>query len=319
MHMMKAIVQSGYGGPEVLSLREMPIPEPQAGELLVKVSAIALNYANKLLREGVFPAPSPLPAIMLAEVEGIVVSAGSGVEDFQPGQRVTGVSMQGFAEYAILHTSQAFLLPDGFPAGQGMLSGGITAHHLLAQAPGSISSVLITGAAGVIGSFAIQLARLQGIPVIGAVTGSSDKSAYVKKLGATVAVSRNEEDWLQQLGAAAPEGYALLLDAGGGPAASQLLPLLAPGGTAVLYGNMSGKPVEADGNLMAFRALRIVGASVFAANPADKLRWHDEMVQAVQTGSLEVPVNAFALVDFGDAFDALESRQIQGKIILQTV
>ncbi len=315
---MKAIVQSGYGGPEVLTLREMPVPQPQAGELLVKVSAIALNYANKLLREGVFPAPAPLPAIMLAEVEGIVVSAGAGVEGFRTGQRVTGVSVQGFAEYAVLHTSQAFLLPDHFQAGQGMLSGGITAHHLLAQVPGSISSVLITGAAGVIGSFAMQLARLQGIPVIGAVTGSSDKSGYVQKLGATVAVSRGEEDWLQQLAAAAPEGYALLLDAGGGTAASQLLPLLAPGGTAVLYGNMSGKPVEADGNLMAFRGLRIVGASVFAANPADKLRWHNEMVQAVLSGKLEVPVNAFAFDDFGEAFAALESRQIQGRIVLQT-
>ncbi|WP_423738005.1 quinone oxidoreductase family protein [Chitinophaga caseinilytica] len=314
---MKAIVQTGTGGPEVLTLRDMPLPQPKSGELLVKVSAIAVNHANKLLRNGVFPAPSPFPHVMLGEVEGYIVAVGPDVETFRPGQRVTGVSMEGFAEYAAVHASQAYLLPEGLAVAEGLLSGGFTAHHLLDQAPENIDSVLITGAAGVIGSFAVQLAQLRGVPVIGAVAGGAEKLDYLRDMGATVAVSHQTENWLQTLQSAAPEGYSLLLDAGGGPIATQLLPLLAPGGTAVLYGNMSAQPVETDGNLLAFRSLKIFGASVFAAAAADKQRWHEEMVEAVINGKLCIPSTGYEFEDYAAAFAALESRQVPGRIVLR--
>ena len=314
---MKAIVQTGTGGPEVLSLRDMPLPQPKSGELLVKVSAIAVNHANKLLRNGVFPAPSPFPNVMLGEVEGYIVAVGPGVETFRAGQRVTGVSMEGFAEYAVVHTSQAYGLPEGLPVAGGLLAGGFTAHHLLNQAPENMHSVLITGATGVIGSFAVQLARLRGVPVIAAVVGGDKKLDYARNIGASVAVNPADGAWLQTLQNAAPEGYSLLLDAGGGPVATQLLPLLAPGGTAVLYGNMSGQPVETDGNLLAFRSLKIVGASVYAAAAADKQRWHNEMVQAVADGQLNIPSTEFTFEDYGAAFAALESRLVTGRIVLR--
>lgn len=314
---MQAIVQTGHG-PQALTIRDIPVPQPQAGELLVKVSAISVLYANKLLRDGVFPSPAPFPAVMSGEVEGIVVAAGRGVNGFQPGQRVSGFSMQGFAEYAILPASRAYPLPEGFPVAQGLLSSGYTAQHLLAQAGGNVTSVIVTGAAGVIGSYLLQAAGRMGIKTIAAVTGNQSKSAYVTRLGATIAVSRDQNNWLDQLRDASPEGYSLLLDAGGGTTATRLLPLLAPGGTAVLYANMSGQPVEIDGNLMAFRMLRVVGATIYAADPADTLRWHEALVQDVMAGRLTVPFTAFAFEDFGEAFTALESRRTEGKIILQT-
>ncbi len=311
---MKAIVQTGHG-PAGLILQDMPIPTPQAGELLVKVSAIAVNYANKLLRDGAF-LPGSLPSIMFGEIEGEIAALGTGVEEFRTGQRVTGVSMQGFAEYAIVHASQALPLPEGMGAGQGLLSGGYTAYHLFAQAGGEITSVIVTGAGGVIGSWLIQLARMKGVPVIAALTGTRDKWAYVQQLGATATAAHEGADWLQQLASAKPDGYSVLFDAGGGEIPSQLLGLLAPGGTAVLYGNMSGNPVQADGNLMAFKGLKIAGASVMAAGMQEKRQWHAELANAVVNGTAGIPSTALPLEHFREAFTALESRRVSGRIIL---
>ncbi|UFH57926.1 alcohol dehydrogenase catalytic domain-containing protein [Spirosoma sp. KNUC1025] len=172
---MKAIQFSEHGEADVLQFVDVPTPRPQAGEILIKVAAAGVNYADVLQRKGTYPYPVTLPFIAGYEAAGVVDTLGEGVTNLQPGQRVMAmIPNGGYAEYAIAKAEQAIPLPDGLGDAEAtaLLVQGMTAVGLLHT--GQYESVLMLAAAGGVGSVLVQLAKKQGKRVIAAV-GSEEK------------------------------------------------------------------------------------------------------------------------------------------------
>jgi len=185
---MQAIQLAATGEPEVLELKQLPAPNMLPGEVLVKIEAIGLNFVDTLIRKGKHPSFQSFPAIMPGEIEGVITSVSKDVTQFYPGQRVTGYTQAAYAQFAAISTEQLTVLPDDLPTGKGMLIQHLTAQNLLHQASG-YRSVLITAAAGGVGSSVICTARIKNVPVIAGLLGNMQKAPYVQSLGATHAIS----------------------------------------------------------------------------------------------------------------------------------
>jgi len=313
---MKAIILNQYGGPEVLEWQEMEKPHPQADEVLIKTTAICINYANVLIRQGKYQAYYPLPARMPGEIEGVIEAVGANVQHLTVGQRVVGVASNGYAAFAAINAKDVFLLPPDLPATQGLLSQGLTAQYLLQQA-NDYQSVIITAAASGVGSFAVQLARLKGVKHIIALAGNKEKVAYAKSLGATHACSYFDADWQEQvLQATNNRGADLVLDAIGGDTGTALATMISQYGTMVAYGNMSEKSMSIDGTTMALKSNRIIGASIFHATQENKQQWFNEMIAGIQEGKLKLDATIFPYTAIVAAFQSIENRTATGRVIL---
>lgn len=300
---MQAIITTQTGGPEVLTIQQTTKPQPQPDEILVKTTAIGINYADLQIRKGIYPKSD---AIMPGEIEGIIEQAGANVKHLQAGQKVTGYSTQGYAEYATIHASQAFVVPDDLPSGHGLLVQALTAQHLLSQSGGP-SSILITAAAGGVGSFLIQLAKLKGIKTIVALTGSKEKHAYVKSLGATHAYTYSEQTGLT---------VDVVLDAIGGETATALLPLLAQHGTMIVYGGTASQPTNIDVQQLIYKSNKVIGSTIYAVPVEQKQQWFNELIDLIKEGKLIFNITTYPFADVAKAHQAIENRTTTGKVVL---
>lgn len=313
---MKTIILNQYSGPEILEWQEMEKPHLQADEVLIKTTAICINYASVLIRQGKYQAYYPLPATMPGEIEGVIEAVGANVQHFTPGQRVVGVASNGYAAFAAIKAKDVFLLPPDLPATQGLLSQGLTAQYLL-QYANDYQSVIITAAASGVGSFAVQLARLKGAKNIIALAGNKEKAAYAKSLGATHAFSYLDADWQEKvLQATNNTGADLVLDAIGGDIGTALATMISQHGTMVAYGNMSEKSITIDGNIMALKSNRIIGASIYHATQENKQQWFNEMIAWMQEGKLKLDATIFPYTAIVNAFQSIENRTATGRVIL---
>jgi NADPH2:quinone reductase len=313
---MKTIVINQYGGPEVLELTTIEKPVPKADEVLVKANAIGINYANIHIRQGKYAAQFPLPANIPGEIEGIIEAVGSNVKHLIIGQRVTGMANSGFAEYAVIDAKDIFVLPVDLPFGHGLLTQGLTAQYLLAKAS-PFDTIIITAAAGGVGSFVVQLARLKGAKNIIALSGNKDKAAYLTSLGATQVISYFDTDWQAQLlQATGGNGAEVVLDAIGGSIGTALIAHLSFNGTMVVYGNMSDKPLEIDANMIGFKSNRIMGATIYHATNEEKQQWFNELTSWIQAGTLKFNITTYPFATAAAAFQAIEDRNTIGKVIL---
>lgn len=184
---MKAIRIHEFGGPEVLGYEDVPVPEPGPDEIRVRVIAAGVNPADWKMRRGLMRIP--LPMTMGLDVAGIVDSLGKGVSAFGAGDRVfakVSPAHGGYTEYTIAPVSQAALMPKsiGFVESAAIPTAGLTAWQSLFDAAGLSSgqSVLIHGAAGGVGSFAVQFAKWKGARVVG--TASAKNAQFLKEIGA---------------------------------------------------------------------------------------------------------------------------------------
>ncbi|MFM5954515.1 MAG: NADP-dependent oxidoreductase [Novosphingobium sp.] len=189
---MKAFVLNRYGGPDASQMQDLPIPEPAAGEVLVRVKAAGLNPVDFKTREGKLKVVTPyrLPTTMGNELAGVVERVGPGVSRFAPGNRVFARTaknaMGAFAEFAIVPENLLAIVPAplDFPAAAGIPLAGLTALQALRDemgiGPGS--RVFIPGGAGGVGTFAIQIAKALGAHVI--TTASPRGRELVERLGA---------------------------------------------------------------------------------------------------------------------------------------
>lgn len=300
---MQAIITTKTGGPEVLTIQETPIPQPQPDEVLVRTTTIGINYADLLIRKGIYPKTA---AIMPGEIEGIIEQAGSNIKHLHPGQKVSGYSSNGYAEYATIHTSQTFVIPDDLPSGHGLLVQALTAQHLLSQA-GDPKSILITAAAGGVGSFLIQLARLKGIKNIIALTGSKEKHAFARSLGATHAYTYGEQTDLTA---------DVIVDAIGGETGAALLPLLAPYGTMIVYGGTAGEPTNIDVQQLIHKFGKITGSTLYSLSTEQKQQWYDELTDLIKQGELIFNITTYPFADVAKAHQAIEDRTTTGRVAL---
>ena len=225
---MKAIRIHQPGTPEVLQLEEIALPQPKAGEVLIKVAAAGVNYADIGMRQGMFGGPHSveLPYTPGLEVTGTVAALGPGVTGFEEGMRVMAVpDIGGYAEYAVAPADKTFRMPNGidFAAANALLVQGLTAYGVLHDAAKiqPNESILVQSAAGGVGSLLVQLAKLAGAGVVLG-TASSGKLDVVRQLGADAAIDYTQPDWIKQVYAVTQgRGVDVVLDAVGGPSAAQ--------------------------------------------------------------------------------------------------
>ena len=318
---MKAVQFTEHGEANVLAFVELPTPQPKVGEVLIKVAAAGVNYADVLQRKGTYPVPVTLPFVAGYEVAGVVDSVGDGVTNLQPGQRVMAmIPNGGYAEYAIAQAAQAIPLPNelGDAEATALLVQGMTAVGLLHT--GHYDSVLVLAAAGGVGSVLVQLAKQQGKRVIAAV-GSDAKKAQALDFGADAAISyrnagRANADWVQQVRDATDgQGVSASFDAVGGAVGAGALQTLGAGGTGVIYGAASGEPTMLAGQQLIGQGQAIRGYTLFA-DVAKFGQYAGELFGMLQAGKLKLPVQTYSFADVQTAQRDMESRRTQGKVAL---
>jgi len=241
---MRAMVVRRYGPPEVFEAAERPDPQPKAGEVVIRVKAIGVNFADLLQRMGLYPgAPKP-PFVPGVEIAGVVEkvaehAAGSEPTPLKRGDAVAALTRFGaYAEWLSVPASEAYPLPRGmsFEDGAAIPVNYLTAYHSLFTMgnlqPGN--RVLIHGAAGGVGIAAVQLARARGLIVFG--TAGRTKQEFLRRLGVEHAIDYAKSDFVQVVQKYAPEGVDLVMDPIGGKSFARSAECLGPMGRLVVYG-----------------------------------------------------------------------------------
>lgn len=245
---MRGLRFATHGGPEVLRWDTVPVPTAGPGELLVQVSAFAINWADLLERAGRYPgAPQP-PYVTGHDLAGVVVSAGEGVVTPATGSRVFGVlpAAGAAAEYVAAPAYQFYPVPDRLTDEQ---AAGAAGPYLTADAAivtfGRLEKgedVLVHAAAGAYGSAAVQLCRAYGAGRIIATAGSDEKAARTREWGADVAVNYTREDFVEVVRTVTDgRGVALALESVGGDVLGWTFDCMQPGGRIVSVGASSGR------------------------------------------------------------------------------
>jgi len=313
---MLAVQFSEHGDADVLQLVDLPTPRPGAGEVLIKVAAAGVNYADIWQRKGLSPTPLTLPYVSGYEVAGVIEALGDGVTNGPVGQRVMALlGSGGYAAYAVAPAAQVIPLPAelGDAEATALLAQGPTAVGLLNT--GNYASVLVLAAAGGVGSLLVQMARNRGIRVIAAVGGDAKKAA-ARASGADAVVSYAEADWVQQVRAAtAGQGVAASFDAVGGKVGAEALQALGAGGTGVIYGAASGTPTTLAAQQLIGQMQTVRGYTVFA-EMAKTGEYTHELLGYFRAGKLQLPVQTYPITAVQVAQSDLESRRTQGKVVL---
>ena len=325
---MKAIQVTRSGGPEVLQLIDEPTPTAGPGQILIEVKAAGINFSDIVAREGHYPPAPPPPFVPGYEAAGLVSAVGEGVTGWSVGDRVLSVTSgnctNGYAEYAVVDAAGAAPLPDsvGFAEATALLIQGMTAHALLTVAVPEIEgkSVLITGAAGGVGSLLVQIAKLLGAGTIIGLASTEDKRATVKALGADEAIDYTQDGWREQVKAATGgKGVDIYLDATGDSAGG--VKTLAEGGYWVVYGAQATSETALTGrNLteMIFGGQTIRGWNLYLT-PRDVLeKTLKTLIAWTADGTLKVTAeDRFPLADAAKAHQAIEGRKTSGKVVLE--
>ncbi len=323
--MMRAVVITGYGGPEVLQVIEVPEPLPGPGEVLVDVVSSALNRADLLQRMGLYPGPQMEHEVPGLEFAGRVSAVGEGVTRWSEGDEVMGITGgAAHAERLVVHADQAVRVPVGTPL---EMAGAlpevfITAWDALVLQGGlreGGTALVHAGASGV-GTAAIQLCGMLGATVV--VTASAGKVARCLELGADRAVDYTSQDWVSVVAEATDgRGANVVLDVIGGDYLDRNADALAVGGTIMQVGLMGGgKATFGLGKLLSKRA-RLVGTTLRARSLEEKVAlsraFEDRVVPGFEDGSLQVVVDRrYPLADIVEAHAYMETNASVGKIAL---
>ncbi len=319
---MHAIRQYAFGPAENLRYEDVDDPTPGPGQVRIRVAAAGVHLIDTMIRAGRQGGPFPLPQLPMTpgrEVSGVVDAAGTGVDESWVGRRVVahlGQASGGYAELALCSAEALHPIPDDLAedAAVAMIGTGRTTLGILgvaALAPDDV--VLVTAAAGGIGSLLVQAARNAGATVVG-VAGGAAKVERVRQLGADIAVDYTTDGWPAQL----PE-VTVALDGVGGTAGRAALELLGPGGRLVLFGMASGQPTPLTAGDIIGRGLTVSGAiGVRVLSRPGGLRGLEERALAEAAAGRLVPVinPPFPLAKAADAHRAVETRATVGKTIL---
>lgn len=326
---MRAVVLEGYGGVEVLALRDVPDPEPGRGEVVVEVVATALNRADLLQRKGLYPGPPMEYEIPGLEFAGRVAALGEGCSRWTVGDAVMAITGGGgYAQLAVVHEDQALPVPDGIPL---EIAGGlpevfITAWDALVLQGGlkaGETALVHAGGSGV-GTAAIQLCGLVGAEVIA--TASASKLEGCRDLGASLALDRLLSDGSDDWAAAVLEhtgggGVDVVLDLVGGGYLDRNLDCLATGGTIVQVGVLGGGAATFGLSKMLVRRATLVGTTLRSRTVDEKIvlsrAFEEQVLPAFEDGQLRVVVDrSFSLSDVAEAQAYLETNASVGKVLL---
>lgn len=323
---MKAIVIRALGGPEVLGVEERPIPEPGAYQVLIRVAAASVNFADIKARQGRYHGAGQPPFIAGLDAVGIVERVGSHVTALSPGMRVAAFPSDGsYAEFVLADEKLAYPLPDAmsWETAAALPTVGLTAYTLLHDVaqlrPGE--TVLVHSAAGGVGTTAVQLARLLGAgPVFGTV-GSSAKVSLVQGLGAQGVVDYTREPFSQRVNDwTEGRGVDVILDSVGGTVSEESLACLAPFGRLVHFGQSSGSGGRITVSDLHASCRAVLGYSlgtVRRTRPESLRPAAETVMRLAAAGRLMMQVGRrYPLLQAAEAHIWMESRQSTGKIVL---
>jgi len=323
---MAAIDPETPGGPEVLRLVERPVPQPGAGEVLIRVAAAGVNRPDVLQRKGGYPPPPGAPSIPGLEIAGTVVALGEGVEDTLLGQPVCALlAGGGYAEYAVAPAGQCLPIPEGLD----MVEAAAIPETLFTVWTNLFErafatdgdSVLVHGGTSGIGTMAIALAGLFGLTII-VTAGSDAKCARAIELGAHHAINYRTEDFVAAVKAATGgHGADVILDMVGGDYIHRNIDCAAPGGRIVNIAYQRGVKAEVNFAPVMLKRLTLAATTLRARPVPEKSR----IVEAVRTGVWPMvasgairPVidSAFPLAEAAAAHARMAEGRHIGKIVL---
>lgn len=319
---MQAVMVNDFGGPDKLSLGQAERPTAQPGQVLVKLSVAGVNFLDVAQRKGA----TPLAVPYVAGVEGVgtIAEVGDGVMDLNVGQRVGWLAggQGSFADYAAVEAAKAVPIPDRIDdeTATAALMQGITAHYLATDTcpiqPGD--TVLVHAAAGGVGQMLTQVAKIRGATVIGTVS-TPEKADTARSMGADHVLSY--EGFAKEAKKLTDgQGAAVVYDGVGASTFEESIEALRIRGTLAIIGNASG-PTPA------VEIPRLAKASLYVTRPTvvHHIRTPEELRQRaadifswIASGELAVNIGGrYPLNQICEVFEALESRQTQGKLLLK--
>jgi NADPH:quinone reductase len=324
---MKAIQLTGFSGVDSMKLVDVPIPVLSAGQVLIKVKAAGVNYAEVEQIHGKYLTfGKELPFVMGFEVAGTIEKVSPDVEGIKIGDAVTTMALSGgFAEYAIADAAAVIHIPVGlsFEEATTIPLQGMTAYTLLKYGvlPAKPSSVLIQAAAGGVGLYLVQLAKLMGIEKVIAMAGSDEKLSLVKELGADIAINYLLPDWTQKVKEATNgKGVDVVLQMLMDEVGEESFKLLSPEGKIILFG---AKNYHDTISVEQVRQLiwqnQTLSGFAYPALPVKKIKESiPELCDLIEKNKLKIfAKNGYQLSEVKNAFLALQSRKTIGKVYLR--
>lgn len=334
---MQAIRAHQFGSPDVLVYETIPTPVPGPGEILIRVESAAVNYADLMRRSATpYPFPTALPYLPGSEVAGTIEALGAGVVGPAPGTPVFALvgadGSTGYAQYAVANAAQVVPIPPGLSMDQacGLVVAGATALLILKQVarlqPGE--TVLVPGAGGGVGLYAVQLAKWLGAGLVIGAASSAAKRAAAQAHGADVVIDYTQPDWPEQVREhTSGRGADVVLEQSGGAAFAQSLQCLAPFGRLVVLGMAGREPLHFDAAAqLAFfynpalnQTLHVFNLGLwFGLQPTIAVGALEELIGLAATARLTIPVaHVLPLAQAAEAHRLIEARATTGKVVLK--
>lgn len=322
---MKALVCEKFGPPGDLQVKEVDDPVPGDKEVLVRVHAAGINFPDLLMIQGQYQDKREPPFIPGAEVAGVVEAVGGKVQRVKPGDRVIATPLGGaFAEKCTVQEQHCMPLPNqlDFEQGAGFTITYATTWHAFRQR-GRLQAgetVLVLGAAGGVGSSAVEIAHAMGARVIAAAS-SQEKLDFARAAGADECINYREESLRERLKElTGGKGVDVVYDPVGGDAAQAAYRALAWHGRYLVIGFASGDIPAFPANIALLKEASVMGVwwgTWAARHPDESLQNMVELAARVAAGELRPVVSErYALADFANAFAALQERRALGKVVL---
>jgi NADPH2:quinone reductase len=320
---MKAIQVQKTGGPEALTLVDLPVPKPKANEAVVKIAAMGVNFIDVYFREGRYPAA--LPFIDGQEAAGTVTEVGSEVKTVKPGDRVAYTGVIGaYAEYAAVPADRLLHVPDKITdqqAAAAMLQG-MTAHYLVNSTYPlkKGETALIHAAAGGVGLLLVQMARNIGARAIGTV-GSEEKAKLAREAGADEVILYTQQDFeVETKRLTENKGVHVVYDGVGKSTFEKGLNVLRPRGYMVLFGGASGAVPPFDPIALSQKgSLFLTRPSLvhYIATGQELEHRSTDVFNMIAAGKLKLRIgHVYKLQEVQQAHRDLEGRKTTGKILL---
>jgi NADPH2:quinone reductase len=324
---MRAIVVGEPGGPEVLQLQDVPEPVPTSGQVLVRVEAAGVNFADVVMRQGMTRTPFPLvPGL---EGAGIVEAVGADVVDTEPGDRVAWAPVKGasalgaYAELVVIDEAQSLPVPDDvdLTMAAALPLQGLTAHYLATEqvpvGPGTV--VLVHAAAGGTGRLVVQWCHHLGATVLATVSTDA-KAVVARAAGADHVIRYDEQDFVAEtLRLTGGRGADYIVDGVGKTTFTKDLKAIAERGRIVVFGMASGPPEPFNPLDLMFRSIVVAGGSMtmFLRDRAEVLRKAEDLWRGVAEGWLDQQVHdVLPLEQAAAAHRLLAGRDTTGKLLL---
>ncbi len=320
---MNAIQVSQVGGPEVLQVVHLPIPEPKPNEAVVQIKAAGVNFIDVYYREGRYPAP--LPFVPGQEAAGIVTAIGAEVTSVEIGERVAYTGVLGaYADSAAVPVDRLVKIPDqlDFPEAAAAMLQGMTAHYL-SHSTYPIKkgdTVLIHAAAGGVGALLVQMAKNLGARVIGT-AGSEEKAQLAREAGADEVIVYTKQDFETETRRLTDgQGVNVVYDGVGKTTFEKDLNVLRPRGYLVLFGGSSGAVPPFDLITLSQKgSLYLTRPSLhhYIHTREELAQRAGEVLQMIETGKLKLRIHkTYPLGDAQQAHRDLEGRKTTGKLLL---